>query len=67
MSTAGRKLLQEIAPELKVIKEENRKWINGTSHDILTIPSQLEKSLDEKSMYKRDKISLLQAKENPKR
>ena len=62
LSTGGKKLLQQIAPVLKVIKEENRKWINEASYDVLEILSELENALDEKSMYQRVKISLLQEK-----
>ena len=62
LSTGGKKLLQQIAPVLKVIKEENRKWINEASYDVLEILSELENALDKKSMYQRVKISLLQEK-----
>ena len=59
LSAGGKKLLQQIAPVLQVIKEENRKWIDEASSDILQILTELEKALDEKSMYQRVKIRLL--------
>ncbi|NEU07606.1 MarR family transcriptional regulator [Flavihumibacter sp. R14] len=59
LSAGGKKLLQQIAPVLEVIREENRKWINEASHDILEILGELEKALDERSMYQRVKIRLL--------
>jgi len=59
LSPGGKKLLQQIAPVLKVIKEENRRWINEAHCDILQILTELEKALDEKGMYQRVKIRLL--------
>jgi DNA-binding MarR family transcriptional regulator len=59
LSIAGKKLLMQIAPVLEIIKEENRKWIDEASYDILEILAELEKALDEKSMYQRVKIKLL--------
>ncbi len=63
LTAAGKKILQQIDPVLKVIKEENRQWINSASYNLLTILDELEKSLDEKSMYQRVKISLLQGQD----
>jgi DNA-binding MarR family transcriptional regulator len=59
LSPGGKKLLQQIAPVLQVIKEENRKWIDEASSDILETLTELEKALDDKSMYQRVKIRLL--------
>ena len=61
LSSSGKKLLQQIAPVLSIIKEENRLWINEASHDILEILTQLEQALDERSMYQRIKMNLLQS------
>ncbi|HYK77572.1 MAG TPA: MarR family transcriptional regulator [Daejeonella sp.] len=58
LSPEGKKLLQQIDPVLKVIKEENRLWIDQASHDILLIITELEKALDERSMYQRVKAGL---------
>ena len=59
LSPGGKKLLQQIAPVLQVIKDENRRWIDEASGDILQILTELEKALEEKSMYQRVKIRLL--------
>jgi DNA-binding MarR family transcriptional regulator len=60
LSGAGKKLLQQIEPVLNVIKEENRLWINEASYDILKLLTELEQALDERSMYQRIKMNLLQ-------
>jgi DNA-binding MarR family transcriptional regulator len=60
LSGAGKKLLQQIEPVLNVIKEENRLWINEASYDILNLLTELEQALDERSMYQRIKMNLLQ-------
>ncbi|WP_424289023.1 MarR family winged helix-turn-helix transcriptional regulator [Daejeonella sp.] len=68
LSPGGRKVLSELEPILKVIKNENRKWLNEADGDILNILNQLECALDKKSMYQRVKICLLEQTEgkNPK-
>ncbi len=66
LSPGGRKVLSELEPILKVIKNENRKWLNEADGDILNILSQLECALDKKSMYQRVKISLLEQTEGKK-
>lgn len=63
LSSGGKKVLSELEPILKVIKNENRKWLNEADGDILNILTQLEEALDKKSMYQRVKICLLEQAE----
>lgn len=63
LSAAGKQMYRKISPMLAVIREENRKWVEEASASLLTVLGELEKSLDEKSMYKRVKISLLEKSE----
>lgn len=60
LSAGGRKVLAQLQPMLNVIKDENRKWIAEAEGNILAILDQLEEALDNKSMYQRVKISLLE-------
>ncbi|MES3017561.1 MAG: hypothetical protein V4721_07280 [Bacteroidota bacterium] len=60
LSPGGKKVLSQLQPILDVIKDENKKWIAEAEGNILTILDQLEKALDDKSMYQRVKISLLE-------
>lgn len=60
LSPGGKKVLSELEPILQVIKNENRKWLDEADCDILNILNQLEQALDQKSMYQRVKISLLE-------
>lgn len=60
LTPAGKQMHKRIGPILTVIKEENRKWLAEASADLLQILSELEKSLDERSMFKRIKIGLLE-------
>lgn len=62
LTTTGKKTLAQIAPILESIKAENKKWIEGASANILTILTELEQALDEKSMYQRIKLDILQQK-----
>lgn len=59
LSPGGKKLLHQLEPILDVIREENRRWISDADHDILQILNELEKALDEKSMYERIKARLI--------
>lgn len=63
LSPGGKRVLLELEPILKVIKNENRKWLNEADGDILNILTQLEEALDKKSMYQRVKICLLEQTE----
>ena len=58
LSKEGKEMLTQITPILEVIKAENKKWIESANYDILQILSELESSLDEKSMYLRVKENL---------
>jgi DNA-binding MarR family transcriptional regulator len=58
----GKKTLAKIEPILASIKEENKKWIEGSSANILKILAELEQSLNEQSMYNRVKLNMLQKK-----
>lgn len=60
LTPVGKQMHKKIGPILKVIKEENRKWLATASADLLQVLTELEKSLDERSMYKRIKISLVE-------
>ncbi len=60
LSPGGKKVLSQLQPILDVIKDENKKWIAEAEGNVLTILDQLEKALDDKSMYQRVKISLLE-------
>ncbi|WP_346320379.1 MarR family transcriptional regulator [Chitinophaga sp. YIM B06452] len=60
LTPAGRQMHKKIGPMLAVIREENRKWLASARHNLLETLTELEASLDEKSMYKRIKINLLE-------
>lgn len=63
LSAAGKQMHRKISPLLDAIREENRKWLEQASASLLTVMGELERALDEKSMYKRVKISLLEQSE----
>ncbi len=63
LTPAGKQMLKQIGPILDVIREENRKWLATASANLLQILSELETSLDERSMFKRIKIALLEKSE----
>lgn len=60
LTPAGKQMHKKIAPLLEVIKEENRKWLAAASANLLQVLTELEQSLDERSMYKRIKVSLIE-------
>jgi DNA-binding MarR family transcriptional regulator len=60
LTAAGKKTLNQLAPILTSIKQENKKWIESGSANILKILNELEQALDEQSMYQRIKINILQ-------
>ncbi|MBO9152110.1 MarR family winged helix-turn-helix transcriptional regulator [Chitinophaga sp. GCM10012297] len=59
LTPAGKQMHKKIGPMLEIIREENRKWLASAEHNLLAVLSELETSLDEKSMYKRIKMALL--------
>lgn len=63
LTPAGRQMHKKIGPMLDVIREENRKWLASARHNLLAVLGELEASLDEKSMYKRIKMALLERTE----
>lgn len=63
LTVAGKHMHKKIGPILEVIKEENRKWLAAASFDLLQLLAELERSLDERSMFKRIKIALLERSE----
>ena len=63
LTPAGKQMHKQIGPILDVIREENRKWLATASANLLQLLSELEKSLDERSMFKRIKIALLEKSE----
>lgn len=58
LSPNGKKLLEDLAPVLAVLKVEVEGWLNSADCNLLSTLSQLEKSLDEKAMYQRLKGQL---------
>ncbi len=62
LTLTGKKTLAKIEPILSSIKEENKKWIEGSSANILKILAELEQALNEQSMYNRIKLNMLQKK-----
>jgi DNA-binding MarR family transcriptional regulator len=58
LAPSGEKLLQDLGPVLAVLKEEVDGWLNEADCNLLLTLAQLEKSLDEKSMYQRVKNQL---------
>ncbi|RPD41716.1 MarR family winged helix-turn-helix transcriptional regulator [Chitinophaga barathri] len=63
LTPSGRQMHKKIGPMLAVIREENRKWLATARHNLLSVLTELETSLDEKSMYKRIKMALLERTE----
>ncbi|WP_341835999.1 MarR family transcriptional regulator [Chitinophaga pollutisoli] len=53
LSASGKHMYKRIGPMLKVIREENRKWLQQSAGDLLRILGDLEQALDDKSMYQR--------------
>jgi DNA-binding MarR family transcriptional regulator len=60
LTPAGKQMHKQIGPILAVIKEENRKWLAEASANLLNVLNELEKSLDERSMFKRIKVRLIE-------
>ena len=58
----GKRILEKISPILESIKEENKKWVDSGSANLLQILNELELALDEQSMYQRVKTNILQKK-----
>lgn len=63
LTPAGKQMHKKIGPMLEIIREENRKWLATARYNLLAVLSELETSLDEKSMYKRIKMALLERTE----
>lgn len=64
LTLTGKKTLQQIEPVLTSIREENKKWMEEASADILKVLTELEQALDEQNMYQRVKLNLLLQKPN---
>ncbi|HEY1025137.1 MAG TPA: MarR family transcriptional regulator [Sphingobacteriaceae bacterium] len=60
LSEAGKSLLQKLAPVLRSIKDENKKWLQEADANLLRILDQLEHGLNTTSMYNRIRASLNQ-------
>ncbi|WP_212004854.1 MarR family winged helix-turn-helix transcriptional regulator [Chitinophaga sp. HK235] len=60
LTAAGKQTYKKLGPVLTVIREENKKWLEEASANMLQVLNELELALDQKSMYKRIKISLLE-------
>jgi DNA-binding MarR family transcriptional regulator len=59
LSASGKKLLKQLAPVLGILKSENEQWLSQADANLLTILGQLEKALDEKTLYQRMKSQML--------
>jgi DNA-binding MarR family transcriptional regulator len=59
LSASGKKLLKQLSPILAILKSENERWLNQADANLLTILGQLEKALDEKTLYQRMKSQML--------
>jgi DNA-binding MarR family transcriptional regulator len=59
LSASGKKLLKQLAPVLGILKSENEQWLRQADANLLTILGQLEKALDEKTLYQRMKSQML--------
>jgi len=53
LSESGNDLMERLEPLLKVIKEENKKWLAEADVDLLQAIEQLEAALDRSSIYNR--------------
>lgn len=58
LSPNGKKLLEDLAPVLSVLKEAVDGWLNEADCNLLSTLAQLEKSLDERTLYQRLKGQL---------
>lgn len=58
LSGNGKKLLQQLAPVLEIVRHENERWLNEADNNLLATLAQLEKSLDERNMYDRIKARM---------
>jgi len=58
LSSNGKKLLQQLAPVLEIVRAENERWLKEADYNLLLTLAQLEKSLDEKNMYDRIKSKM---------
>jgi DNA-binding MarR family transcriptional regulator len=59
LSASGKKLLKQLSPILAILKSENEQWLNQADANLLTILGQLEKALDERTLYQRMKSQML--------
>ncbi len=64
LTAVGKKTLSQIQPVLSSIKEENKKWVEQASANLLTILTELETALDDQTMYQRIKLNILQQEPN---
>lgn len=62
LSSNGKKLLQQLAPVLEIVRAENERWLKEADNNLLLTLAQLEKSLDEKNMYDRIKSQMERVK-----
>lgn len=53
LSPKGKEVLDKAKPVLGIIKAENQSWLDEQNRNLLELIAELEKSLDEKSMYER--------------
>lgn len=62
LTANGKKTLTQIQPILTSIREENKKWVDQASANMLTILTELEAALDHQTMYQRVKLNILNGK-----
>ena len=53
LAPAGEKILEDLGPFLAILRGEVTSWLNEADHSLLATLAQLEKSLEEKSLYQR--------------
>lgn len=59
LSAAGKNTLEQLAPVMAGIRTENRRWIEEADANLLEVLDQLERALDQQTMYQRIKLNLL--------
>ncbi|RZK39144.1 MAG: MarR family transcriptional regulator [Pedobacter sp.] len=62
LTAAGKNTLAKVNPVLLSIQEENKRWIEAASANILSVLSELEQALDQQNMYQRIKLNILNRK-----
>jgi len=64
LAPEGKKLLEDLAPVLSILRGEVGTWLDTADHNLLTTLTQLERSLEEKTMYQRLRGQLQNSSQN---